>query len=96
MRQLPSIADAYAVPRHSNFPGIDAVHPSSGRMFQCTVSMEHDLKPGIFDTLEQLDSSIDPSLYVVMPDQYTFVKWTWDEDLQIASISFSHGPAALQ
>ena len=74
--QLPSIADAYAVPKHPNFPGIDALHPSSGRMFQCTVSTKHDLKAGIFDTLEQLDSSIDPAVYVVVPDEETFNEWT--------------------
>ena len=76
MRQLPSIADAYAVPTQLNFPGIDALHPSSGRMFQCTVSTKHVLKPGIFDTQEQLDSSIDLSLYVVVPDKDTFKKRT--------------------
>ena len=45
-------------------------------MFQCTVSTKHALKPGIFDTLELLDSSIDLSLYVVVPDEDTFTKWT--------------------
>ncbi len=45
-------------------------------MFQCTVSTPHELKPGIFDTLEQLDSSIDLAVYVVVPDQDTFDEWT--------------------
>ena len=76
LRQLPSIADAYAVPTQRTFPGIDALHPSSGRMFQCTVSTEHDIKAGIFDTLEQLDSSINPALFVVVPTLGTFKKWT--------------------
>lgn len=76
VRQLPSIADAYAVPKQANFPGIDALHPRSGRMFQCTVSTQHELKPGIFDTLEQLDSSIILAVYVVVPDQDTFDEWT--------------------
>ena len=44
-------------------------------MFQCTVSTQHDMNPGIFDTLEQLDSSINPTLFVVVPTQGTFEKW---------------------
>ena len=32
VKQLPSIADAYAMPESATFPGIDALHPSSGRM----------------------------------------------------------------
>ena len=76
LRQLPSIADAYAVPTQRTFPGIDASHPSSGRMLQCMVSTEHDIKAGIFDTLEQLDSSINPALFVVVPTLGTFKKWT--------------------
>ena len=76
LRQLPSIADAYAVPTQRTFPGIDALHPSSGRMFQCTVSTEHDMKAGIFDTLERLDSSINPAPLVVVPTLGTFKKWT--------------------
>ena len=45
-------------------------------MFQCTISTEHDMKAGIYDTLEQLDSSINPALFVVVPTLGTFEEWT--------------------
>ena len=45
-------------------------------MFQCKVASQHDLRAGIFETLEQLDSSINPALYVVMPSSGTFNAWT--------------------
>ena len=77
VKQLPSIADAYAVPTQRNFPGIDALHPSTGRMFQCRVSSKHDLKKGIFATVEQLDSSTNPALYVVVPSRGTFDSWIY-------------------
>ena len=57
VQQLPSMVDAYAIPTEGYSPGIDAVHPSSGRMFQCTLLLEHDFNAGIFEILKQLDSS---------------------------------------
>ena len=45
-------------------------------MFQCTVSKAHVLKAGIFETLEQVDSSINPAFYVVVPSQVIFDDWT--------------------
>ena len=75
VKQLPSIAAAYAVLTQCTFAGIDALHPSSGRMFQCTVSKVHDLKAGIFATLEQLDNSTDPAVFVVVHTQGTFAAW---------------------
>ena len=77
VKQLPSVVDAYAVPmKKRSLPGIDAFHPSSGRMFQCTVSKEHDLSAGIFEMMEQLDSSVSPAIYVVVPTKDTFAAWT--------------------
>ena len=79
--------DAYAVPTDDNFPGIVALHPSSGRMFQCMVSkalqclkeasFKVNLKAGIFETLEQLDSSISPAIYVVVSTPGNFDKWIY-------------------
>ena len=45
-------------------------------MFLCAVSKEHDLGAGIFDVLEQLDSSISPAIYVAVPTQGLFAAWT--------------------
>ena len=77
MKLLPSVVEAYAVPtEEGSLPGIDALHPSSGRMFRCTVSQEHDLGAGVFALLEQLDSSVRPAIYVVVPTQAAFAAWT--------------------
>ena len=76
VKHLRSVVNAYAVPMEGSLPGIDALHPSSGRMFQCTVSKEHDLGAVLFDILEQLDSSVSPAIYVVVPTQGTFAAWT--------------------
>ena len=68
---------AGAVSNSGNFLGpiiIEALHASSGRVFQCTVSNEHDLKVGICVTLEQLDSS--PAVCMVVHTQGTFAAWT--------------------
>ena len=40
------------------------------------VSKEHYLLVGIFETLEQLDSSISPAVCVVVHMQGTFTAWT--------------------
>lgn len=76
MKQLPSDVDAYAVLLEGSLPGINALRPSSGLLFQCTVSEEHDLTAGIFKILEQLDSSTSPATYVVVPTEDTFAAWT--------------------
>ena len=47
MKQLPSGVDAHAVLLEGSLPGINALRPSSGLLFQCTVSEEHDLTAGI-------------------------------------------------
>ena len=76
MKHLRSVVNAFAVPMEGSLLGIDALHPTSGRMFLCTVSKEHDLRAGIFNILEHLDSSVSPAIYVVVPTQGTFAAWT--------------------
>ena len=45
-------------------------------MYECTVSSQHDLKAGIFETLKQLGSSTNPATEVVVPSSGTFNAWT--------------------
>ena len=97
MKQLLSIADAYANPELATFLGIDALHPSNGGMFQCTISKAHDLKAGIFETLEQIDSNINPATYVVVPSKVTFVAWTQEIMVpKLPKAAYRKGKAAHQ
>ena len=40
-----------------------------------TISLQHDLNAGIFEILEQLDSSTSPAIYVLVPSQGIFDAW---------------------